>query len=204
MKHSSQLLIFIFVILFAGCVNETPKVPDYTKMSVDEIIERHYGKPVKIEISNISQKQKLELKRISNYINMSIREIGYVKSIRIVNFKGKRYISFWIGNNDMVSFNSIKFNKISLGRYIFEKYILPAIQHIEKLDKDFENIYGYHFDTGFILLKNFVSNGDLSILSYDFYIPSDVLKEYINYKITNKQLAKKSIILVKNNRIEIY
>ena len=194
MKNLILLMSIVIVSLFLGCV-EKP-----LNTSKTSFVKK--TKAVEIDIKNLTLQQKNMLKKVINDINIIDYELGKVDSVKLSDFQNKKYLTIYIKSN--IAFNSIKFSQVTLGKYIFENYILSITPKLNKLNSVFPNVYGYEIYT-IVNLRNFVNDYDLgNILVYQFYLPKEAVKDYVNYKITDKQLANKSIILVNKHRISIF
>jgi hypothetical protein len=183
--RKSIVKFFVISILLLGFLNEYLYATD------------------EFALKNLTVKQKHDLEQVRKSINKYIGDFKVDKIDTIEKFQNKNYLLIYLDNPKLTMFNAIKYDQLSLERHIYQKYILSMLPELNKLNKDFPNIYGYRIFT-IAMLINFVDNSSASTPMFYYYIPKKYIINYVNYKITDKQLANKSIILINKHRVSLY
>jgi hypothetical protein len=189
--------IFIVSVLFLGCSSPSPKV--------------------NIDVNNITARQMKVLMRETYLVNKFFYGEMRIKNISLDDIDNKKYLS--IQEKIDVSFNSERYTLSTLGKFIYEHYVLSIMSNLKHLNSVFiSNIYGYRIYS-LVDLHSFIEQDSNSIvlsvkkilgykigdnIEYEFYLSKKDVEEYMNNKITDKQLANRITILENGHRISIF
>jgi hypothetical protein len=198
--RKSIVKFFVISILLLGFLNEYLYATD------------------EFALKNLTVKQKHDLEQVRKSINKYIGDFKVDKIDTIEKFQNKNYLLIYLDNPKLTMFNAIKYDQLSLERHIYQKYILSMLPELNKLNKDFPNIYGYRIYS-LVDLHSFIEQDSNSIvlsvkkilgykigdnIEYEFYLSKKDVEEYMNNKITDKQLANRITILENGHRISIF
>ena len=123
------------------------------------------------------------------------------KSIDLLNYEDKRYISFNIVSVNI--YNSLKFGMYDIGKELFFSIVKKILKPLNDNLQEYQNFYGYDV-TVMGKTKNFRDKNSIpNIIYYRFLMPKELVLKYINKNIRSQDLFNDSIILMNNERIKL-
>lgn len=123
------------------------------------------------------------------------------RSIDMAEFNGKKYLKFGFTNG--IVYDSLKSNKYDIAKNIFDEVIRKVLNPLNEHISDSKKFFGY--DLTIVIFTNSFTDKDTSkqTIEYRFFIPASAVKSYKEKDISGQQLLDKSIILMKDERIDL-
>jgi hypothetical protein len=116
------------------------------------------------------------------------------------NFKGKNYIA--LSFQHRTKFNELKLNNYGIGVVIFDEVVRKLLEPIASAASNLP-LDGYKL-TIRTQKSNFIDKASpTEYLTYDFYLPRELVRQYKQSDISGQKLVNGSIVLLDGERIDI-
>lgn len=117
------------------------------------------------------------------------------------SFKSRKY--FQIKINTTTTFNSLKLDKYSIAKRLFDDSIRKILNPLNENISNPKSFYGYDL-TIYGYTKSFAEkDASPEKIEYRFLIPQETVKRYKDKDISGQQVLDSSVILMNDERIEL-
>lgn len=123
------------------------------------------------------------------------------KSIRLLTFKGRTYLTIALDN--AVTYNELKYKKNDVAGAVFDEVVTKNLSALYAYTGDLGGFFGYNFEvTAYV--KDFSKKyGDTKSIQFEFLIPKQSALKFCDKDISRQSLLDQSIVIMDNERIDV-
>ena len=141
--------------------------------------------------------QFIDLLLLESYLSESTLK---TQSINLEEFKNEKYLKISFSSNNV--YNSLQLNKYDIGKKLFDEIVRKILNPLNQYINDQSSFYGYLL-TVYGATKSFTDEyATPDIITYQYYIPQEIVKKYKDKDISGQTLLDNSIILMDGERVE--